>query len=140
MSAPRLTAAAPPAGRKIRVLCVDDSALVRSLMTEIINAQSKPGTTVSTRAVRKRSTRGLSIRQTRSSTKSMSAEITIRTRRTGALKSTSELRSRATGCLSSGGAGPSGRPVARSAVVVYHMPKLLFVFQRLAGAERDTIQ
>jgi two-component system chemotaxis response regulator CheB len=32
-----VNAAAPP--RKIRVLCVDDSALVRSLMTEIINAQ-----------------------------------------------------------------------------------------------------
>lgn len=32
-----MTLATPP--RKIRVLCVDDSALVRSLMTEIINAQ-----------------------------------------------------------------------------------------------------
>ena len=26
--------------KKIRVLCVDDSALIRSLMTEIINSQS----------------------------------------------------------------------------------------------------
>src|SRR5690606_23790981 len=105
-------------------------------------AQSMFGTTLSMKTARKRSTRGLSMRQTRKIAASAKNSTAIRMRRTGPLKSASVLRSLAKGGLAVG-AVPKRAPrraPGGSAVVIYHVAELFFILQRLAGAKGDAVE